>query len=521
MKKDTLIFAFIVLLGIVLYGLTLRGAIGTPVASEIKGDMEPPTSPFELSPERGRYVQVANMAERGVYNLSKEWAAVAYPDVGISADGKMNSFFAPGVSYFALPFYLLGSHFGLGQIASFSVESFISIITLIFIYLVGTRVFALPRWAALFSVLIYGFGSTSWSYAITLYQNAFTACFIITAFYAAWRFSQDDTRYRFLYAAYVWLAYALAITVDYPNAVLMLPVMVYFAVSTFSIKQMSEGVAVSVRWSAIATFVVFAFVTGLHFWHNATYYGGWSHLAGELKNYNPKNGAEATSTTFTPTSAPSTATSTIAAKNKTAVGFFHEHNIPISSFVLLFSDERGLFFFSPIFLLSVLGILYVLRKKESSNSIYIVPIALIAVNIFLYSAWGDPWGGWAYGPRYLIPSMPWLSLFVAVTLTRGRFVISKKIIAFVLFLFSSAVALLGALTTNAVPPASEGLLLPARMYNYLLNLNFLQLGKSSSFMYKTFFQGQYSLTEYFFVIYAIAIMAVICTFLLSYVPRHE
>lgn len=388
--KDRVIIIFILLLGLVLYGLTLRGAAGNPTANQFKNNLDLPTNAFELSPERGRYVQIANMAENGVYNLTETWAEIAYPDVGISTDGKISSYFAPGVSYFTLPFYLLGAKYNLAQVATFFAESLISIVTLIFIYLIGRRVFALPRWAAFFAVLTYGFASTSWSYAITLYQNAFTACFIVTAFYAAWRFSQPDTRYRFLYAAYVWLAYALAIFVDYPNAVLMLPVMVYLAVSTFSFKQVEAGVTVSIRWSAIATVVVFMAVTGLHFWHNATYYGSWRTLAGELSGYTPKS----VLATRTLLPLPAVATSTIETEEKTAIGFFDEQSLPQGFSVLLFGDERGLLFFSPIFLFAILGVVYALNRKEArERAAYIVPVALIATNVFLYASWGDPWGG--------------------------------------------------------------------------------------------------------------------------------
>ena len=128
-----------------MYRLTLRGAPGNPTADQFKNNLDQATNAFELSPERGRYTQVANMAENGVYNLSKTWADIAYPDVGVSSDGKLDSYFAPGVSYFTLPFYLFGAQYGLGQVATFSAESLISIVTLVFIYLIGLRIFALPQ----------------------------------------------------------------------------------------------------------------------------------------------------------------------------------------------------------------------------------------------------------------------------------------------------------------------------------------------------------------------------------------
>lgn len=533
--KNKLAILFIILTATMLYALTLRGAPGSPMASQFKDNLDTPTRTFELSPERGRYVHVVSLAERGTFDITKEWADVAYPDVGVYND-KYYSFFAPGVAYFATPFYLLGSKFGLGQVATFSVESIVSIITLVFIYLVGRRVFKLPRWAALFAVLVYGFGSTSWSYAITLYQNAFTTCFIITAFYAVWRFAQNDTRFSWLYAAYVWLAYALAITVDYPNALLMLPVMVYLAYATFSLQKVGKGFAISVRWAGVLTALVFVVVTGAHFAHNAHYYGGWSKLAGTLKSYRPAVIATSTPTlatstpllvagnTTTPAQVAGTTTSTSTTaivKEKSVSGFFHEQNIPNGFFVLMFSDERGLLFFTPIFILSFLGIFYVLRRKGGDRAVYVVPLALVALNLLLYSSWGDPWGGWAYGPRYLIPSMPWFALFVGVALSSGSAPISKKIIAFSLFLYSSGIALLGALTTNAIPPKAEALHLPIKTYNFLKNIPFLQDGKSGSFFYNTYASAHLSLFEYFMIIYAVLAIIAATILVVSHIRRHE
>lgn len=506
MKKDAFIIVGIIVIGLLLYGLTLRGAPGNPTADQVKNNLEQPTQAFELSPERGRYAQVASLANTGVYNLSSEWAAVAYPDVGISSDGKIDSYFAPGVSYLALPFYLFGARYGLAQVATFSVESLASIITLVFIYIIGRRIFTLPRWGAFFSVLVYGFASTSWSYAITLYEHSFSAMFAVTMFYAVWRFSQKENRHAWLYAAYVWLAYALTITINYPDALLMLPIMVYLAISTFSFKKLEEGIALSIRWGAIATFVVFVFVTGLHFWHNTTYYGGWSHVAGTLTGYTPEG---ATSTQAVAVASSTAATTTAAVVGKNAVGFFHESLIPNSLFILLFSDQRGLFLFSPIFILSFFGIAYAFRKKELGTAKYVVPLSLIALNLFLYSAWADPWGGWAYGPRYLIQSMPWLALFIGVFLSavpRGRKSFWTRGAVFLLFAFSTAIALVGALTTNAVPPKSDALTLPIKTYNVLHDVPYIFNNRSGSFIYNTYSSHTISLTGYFVLIYSFVIL---------------
>lgn len=510
--KDKLVIIFIVIIGLVMYGLTLHGVKGNPTSDQFKNNLDQATKPFELSPERGRYVHVVNMAETGVYNLSPEWGAVAYPDVGISKEGKISSYFAPGVAYMTLPFYKFGAKYGYGQLVTFSVESLITIITLIFIYMVGRKMFRLSLWSSLFSVLVFAFASTSWSYAVTLYQNAFTTCFMITSFYAVWRFSQEDTKYKWFYASYVWLAYALAITVDYPNAVLLLPVMIYFAFSAFKIQKVEEGLMVSLRWTAIVTFVFFAFIAGLQFRHNATYYGGGMNLAGELQGYK----LDVASTT-----PAKNAAGLINEENKTAVGFFHEAKMPNGLFVLLFSDERGLLFFTPIFAFSLLGIWYVLKKKEENGVVYIVPLSLIAVDIFLYSSWGDPWGGWAYGPRYLIPCMPYLALFVGLAISQGR-TIWKRILVFPFVLYSSFIALLGVLTSNAVPPKSEAILLPVKTYNFLKNISFIVDNKSGSFAFNEYFSHKLTLFGYFTFIYlGLFVLFIIVLFIIPIFEKEK
>src|SRR3989344_4515928 len=328
--KNKLAIIFIIIIGIVLYALTLRGAFGNPTAKDFKGNLDSATGAFELSPERGRYVHVVALAERGTYDLTREWADIAAPDVG-QFNGKFYSYFAPGVPYLAYPFYKIGEYFGASQIATF---------------------------------------------------------FMTTSFYAAWLFANGSGWRAWLYASWVWAAYALAMFVDYPNAVMMLPVMIYFAYSTFSVKKMEEGFSLSIKWAAVATFLVFALITGFHFWHNAHYYGNWSKLSGTLEGYRPGNLLTASG-------------EQVKAHEKTVTGFFSEEDIPRGFYILLFSDERGLFFFSPIFILAIWGIWACSKKaRELGRSAeYILAVALILTNLALYSSWGDPWGGWAYGPR--------------------------------------------------------------------------------------------------------------------------
>lgn len=508
--KDKISIIGIIIFGVLLYGLTIHGVWGNPGPALFKNNLDQPAKPFELSPERGRYSHIFTLAENHTYTLGQDWADVVYPDVGVH-NGKYYSFFAPGTSYMAVPFYLLGKTFNLGQVFAFALISLFSIGGLICIYKIGRNILSLPVWTSLFSAFVFGFASTSWSYAVTLYQHHITTFLILLSFYAVWKF-RKHTSYAWLWAIIVGLSYALAVFVDYPNAVLLLPVMIYFVVSLFSFYKEKVGYVVSVRFIGGLALVAFFALTSLHFYHNYYYYGSWKTLSGALPSYHlpSATATSTTSATTTPLSAVEIAKNTPVEKN--VVGFFTEEHVPHSFYTLIFSTDRGLFFFCPIFLLALIGI-FLIRKKLSTE--HLVLLSIVATNVFLYSSWGDPWGGWAFGPRYLIPTMSVLSLFVGVFVSSRPYQGLKKCITLLFTLFGSFIGLLGVLTTNAVPPQIEAVLLPVKKYNFLKNLDFLKEGESNSFLFNAHFSNSLSLLGYFVCIYAsLVVLMVVLLFIL-------
>ena len=509
-NKITLIsILFLALCGLFFYGSTLRGIAGNIRAEEVHGNLDEPTKPFELSPERGRYAHISSMAEDDSYALSKPWADAVYPDVGYYEE-KFYSFFAPGISYLALPFYKIGANFGLGQIFTFALISLASIGAMIFIFKIAREVFSLPLWASLFAPIVFAFGSTAWSYAITLYQHHLTTFFIVASFYAVWKY-REHSPFSWAWASFTWINYALAIFIDYPNVILMLPVMLYFCWSSFERVENKEGWKISLRWASIVTFVFFIMISGAHAYHNAYYFGSWKNLSGGIIGYKIIKEEEVSrGSILTPDQIKELQT----VKDNTS--FFTENYIPHGFYTLLFSTDRGLFFYAPIFLIAFFGIFASLNRIDATKFFLILAVG---TNIFLYSSWGDPLGRWAYGPRYLIPSMAILSIFAADYLARAKFSLVARIFALVLFIYSSAVALLGALTTNAVPPKIEGDFLGME-HNFLYNMHFFSDGKSGSFMYNTYFSHEISLQGYFIVIYSVLFL-IMCAilFILPYLEK--
>jgi len=84
-----------------------------------------------------------------------------------------------------------------------------------------------------------------------------------------------------------------------------------------------------------------------------------------------------------------------------------------------------------------------------------------------------------------------------------------KIIVTSLTLFSIAIALLGALTTNAVPSGVEApyVHMPD---NYLLNWNYLLGGSSSSFIFNTYLTNTLSAINYFYYIFFLIALFQLC-----------
>lgn len=251
---------------------------------------------------------------------------------------------------------------------------------------------------------------------------------------------------------------------------------------------------------------------GLHGYYNQVNFGSWKNLSGSLADYKSikdsnllkqKNAQEQIKDIQ---------------NSKQPVGFFKEENVTKGLDILLFSDERGILFYSPIFILAIIGIFVALRRRTMEISIL---LSVILVNIFLYSSFGDPWGGWAFGTRYLIPSMAALSLFISFWLSTYGKSIYTKLTTFALFIYSTAISLLGALTTNALPPKGEADILKIP-HTYEWNFHFLQNSASSSFLYNTFFSSHISLIGFYLVIYEFLLgLAVIILFVLPLRKTYE
>ena len=108
----------------------------------------------------------------------------------------------------------------------------------------------------------------------------------------------------------------------------------------------------------------------------------------------------------------------------------------------LFSPYKSIFLYSPILLACLVSFpLFFKRHREESGLFGLIVIA----HLVLFATWYMWWGGFAWGPRFLVPLTPFLAItlppLVEAVLTRGS--LPAKLALAALALLSTAVQILG------------------------------------------------------------------------------
>lgn len=117
---------------------------------------------------------------------------------------------------------------------------------------------------------------------------------------------------------------------------------------------------------------------------------------------------------------------------------------PLSSGLagLLFSPGRGLFFYSPVFILPFLGMLMIWKQTKYILFRYFAFSSLSL--ILIASKWYDWWGGWCFGYRPIVDAIPFLIFLFIPVIERCGSLKGFKIMFAILALFSFLVQIEGA-----------------------------------------------------------------------------
>lgn len=493
MRKVITNFLFILFVVLVLV-LTLRGISGNPTPQDILVSLRDPSKPFELSPERGRYALTMSIVENKSFHFSKEIARFVVPDLG-TINGKYVSLFAPGVSFFAIPFYLLGSQLNLTQVVTFSLSSLFAVLNVILICFI-VRKLTNNIYAGVVAGLTFIFATVAWTYAGTLYQHHITTFFLLITGYLLL------SKTNLFKTSLIGLFLGFSFFVDYQNVIFFIPSLLLLLHKHLSVSERLNKITIKLNNSILFILVGIILSLAPLYIYNQLTYGNPLQLAGTVKRVKSvdeisDNIIESKTSTY---------------KKKTTLGFFKAERIPQGLDVLITSKDRGILIFSPVILLGLLGLIPLLKiNKPFGYSLIFTMLTFLA----LYSMWGDPWGGWAFGPRYMIPVFGLLAIPLGLAIDKYKNNVWFIIIYFLLLYYSVAVNLVGALTTNQIPPSVEYESIYYPKLTYLYNFDLLYDGTTGSFAYKTFFSTLLPLKYYAIIIYVSLIWIIAINYLLT------
>lgn len=439
--------------------------------------------PFESSGSTSRYALTKSIVEDKSLLFDTDLAKFASPDV-VGINGKYTTLFTPGVSFAAVPFYYLGQIFGLPQLVTFLSTSVFAILNICLIYLIS-RKFNVNRALSIISGLIFGFATSAMAYSNTMTQHHLSVFLILLAILNA-----SEKRNFFNNLTFGLIAGAGAL-VDIPNVFMMAPIGLYIFAKNFSLEKQTEKLKLKIKLSLITLAIGLVPMLALFGWYNLQTTGSYTKLAqsigrtdifatDEIKEINK----EANSRT---------------AKTAPPIVPFETRMQLNGFYILLISDERGIFYYNPIVIFGILGLILAIKNKIRDGLAVLIS-SVVLVNVLLYSMFGDPWGGWSFGPRYLIPSIALLSTGIGFALSKTL----RNPLVILLFvptlIYSALVNTLGSVTTNLVPPKVEALNLAVTVpWNYMYNIQLAESGKSGVLTYNLFLKNFIDIKTYIYL----------------------
>ncbi|MHA2333522.1 MAG: hypothetical protein ACXAEU_15975 [Candidatus Hodarchaeales archaeon] len=360
-----------------------------------------------------RFALIKTFVESGFQNtwfpvewIEPLWISPDYANIG----DKYYCDKAPGLSMFLFPVYLvvkwfffdlLGNEIGtelLNNVDLLSIDIMQLLLLIINawgvvrIYDITTRLGVHPK-KAITTALIFAFGTIFWAFAPSIFPHSITATILVEATFRLLKI-QDNER-PFLNALIIGLLLGFGSVIEYPVLFVVPLVCMYLLIPFTKIQpiqfngikeERSRWLRTLLKDDTIARRLLLCFVLGIVaiiaflplLLYNSYSFGGidelayyYSHWYDNIHFYNPlQNGLE----------------------------------------VLISSTNRGLLTFSPIVILSVWGLIS-LYNKYRKESLFILFIAILF--IFFYAKNFDPAGGAAFGPRYIVPALPFLIIPLA------------------------------------------------------------------------------------------------------------
>jgi hypothetical protein len=492
--KNTIANIILMLFMLILLILSIRGLPGNPTSTEMNTQAWKENGPFELSPERGRFALLYSIVEDHSLDYSVSVARFVTPDLGYK-NGHYVSLFAPAVSFLGIPGYIIGKFLGLSQVGTFLWIAFFALANVLFIRLIAIRLRAHPT-AATLAALAFLFATPAYSYAVTLYEHHVSTFLILLGFYILIRWNS------FYSLAAIWFLYAFSFTVDYPNFFLMLPIAAAAFFKSFSFRKNEQKTTINISFLKMFAMLFVIIPLTAFLFYNKTYYGSPFQLSGTVPrvlSIKP-DGSPLRYEDVNRNKPPEKKSEIQHTENLFTM--FKPRNMINGTYILLFSPDRGTLIFTPVMIIGIIGFVLAYRKKVPYIAIL---LASVCFTFLLYSMWGDPYGGWAFGARYMIPAYALLAIFIALALTYWRKHTVFLLFFLILFIYSVSVNTLGAITSGSNPPKVEAEVLSQKTnivqyYTYQRNYELLKNNASKTYFFQTVAHKYISAITYYDII---------------------
>jgi hypothetical protein len=428
-----------------------------------------PGGPYESTNSTSRYALTEVISEQNSFFLNDQLARFSAPDI-VKYHNRYFSIFTPGISFISVPFYQLGKIFGYPQILTYLSTTFFALIN-VFLIAKLARILGSSNLASYISGFVFLFATNALAYSNTLTQHHAGTALIVGSLILG--LGKSNFINKFILGVLV----GFGLLVDVPNVLFSIPILLYVFISDIKFNEVSPINRIGkllVQYLGLSVgFLIFLAVFG---WYNFQLTGSYFKVPQFIGRVSER---EFSTDIILPGSQKE-------AEPEEDGGFsfpYEPRDLPRGLSVLLLSSERGWFYYSPVLVLGVLGLI-LFSKKENNSKKTNVLLSTVLIIIVSYSMFGDPWGGWSFGPRYLIPATAIVCSLTGLVIDRYYKKLWFTILFFCLFIVSNYISSIGALTSNAIPPKHEAesplIGLP---YTYRLGQNMLTRNQSSSLVY--------------------------------------
>lgn len=297
-----------------------------------------------------------------------------------------------GLSFFAIPFYLVGKLISMFLQGLSSVEitrgacstfnSFVTALTCV-IFFNLLRAFSISAKASFLTTLLYGIGSLAWPYSKYFYTQPLTGLCLLGATSGLFQLTltKDES---WCYRASLWTGLLLFVRLE--SIILFFPLAVLYILVSKSIRK------------KIFLFLIFPFIFIV-----------FSLVYNYIKAGTSLNLGS-------------------------GYGSLGDFSTPLLAGLYgnLFSCGKGLFVYVPVILLSIIGLRFFKYKKEAVFILLTIVAYLIPCSKYIY--WD---GDWSWGPRYMVTLIPLFFIPMGFLLERIKF----KSIPGILVLFISLLSI--------------------------------------------------------------------------------